>query len=210
MKPLPAALLAATALLLPVAMPLAGQKVVSVQVGANRSTFWGSDHSHGTISGRSLRATLAVPLTGALAIRVDGGYAEKGGATVGDIYDSHMRLGYAEFNTLLKASTELGSSASGHLLVGPAVGINTLCAIETTSEGISVAIDCDEAEQNVQPTDIGAALGAGIDVSISGGRYRLSFEFLHTIALVSALGDGQHKNSATAFLLGFGWPIGQE
>ena len=210
MKPLPAVLLAATALLLPVAMPLAGQKVVSVQVGANRSTFWGSDHSHGAISGRSLRATLAVPLTGALAIRVDGGYAEKGGATVGDIYDRHMRLGYAEFGTLLKASTELGSSASGHLLVGPAVGINTLCAIETTSEGISVAIDCDEAEQNVQPTDIGAALGAGIDVAISGGRYRLSFEFLHTIALVSALGDGQHKNSATAFLLGFGWPISQE
>ena len=210
MKPLPAALLAATALLLPAAMPLAGQKVVSVQAGAARSTFWGSDHSHGTISGRSLRATLAVPLTGALAIRVDAGYAEKGGATVGDIYDSHMRLGYAEFSTLLKASTELGSSASGHLLVGPAVGINTHCAIETTSEGISVAIDCDEAEQNVQPTDIGAALGAGIDVAISGGRYRLSFEFLHTIALVSALGDGQHKNSATAFLLGFGWPIGQE
>ena len=68
----------------------------------------------------------------------------------------------------------------------------------------------DEAEHNVQPTDIGAALGAGIDVAIAGGRYRLSFEFLHTMALVSALGDGQHKNSATAFLLGFGWPIGQE
>ena len=210
MQPLPVALLAATALLLPAAMPLAGQKVVSVQVGAVRSTFSGSDHSHATILGRSVRAALAVPLTDALAIRVDAGYAEKGGATVGDIYDTHMRLGYAEFSTLLKASTELGSSASGHLLVGPAVGINTHCAIETASEGISVEIDCDEAEQNVQPTDIGAALGAGIDVAISGGRYRLSFDFLHTVGLPSALGDGQHKNSATTFLLGFGWPMGQE
>ena len=208
MKPSLAAFVAATALLLPAAMPLAGQKVVSVQVGAVRTTFWGSDHCHGTIGGRSMRATLAVPLTGALAIRVDAGYAEKGGATLGDIYDSQMRLGYAEFSTLLKASTRLGSSASGHLLLGPTVGINTHCAIETASEGISVEIDCDEAEQNVQPTDIGAAVGAGIDVVISGGRYRLSFEFLHTMALVSALGDGQHKNSATAFLLGFGWPIG--
>lgn len=208
MNPLPVALLAATVLLLPTPMPLASQKVVSVQVGPVRTTFWGSDHSHGTIGGRSMRATLAVPLTGALAIRVDAGYAEKGGATVGDIYDSQMRLGYAEFGTLLKASTGLGSSASGHLLLGPTVGINTHCAIETASEGISVEVDCDEAEQNVQPTDIGAALGAGIDVAISGGRYRLSFEFLQTLALVSALGDGQHKNSATTFLLGFGWPIG--
>ena len=124
-----------------------------------------------------MRATLAVPLTGALAIRVDAGYAENGGATLGAIYDTHMRLGYAGFSTLLKASTELGSSASGHLLVGPAVGIKTHCAIETTSEGISVEIDCDEAEQNVQPTDIGAAFGTGIDLAISGGRYPALLRF---------------------------------
>ena len=208
MKPLPIALLVATTILLPAATPLAGQNFVSVQVGAVRSSFWGSNHSHATISGRSMRATLTVPVTGALAIRVDGGYAEKGAATVGDIYDSHMRLGYAEFSTLVKASTQLGSSVSGHLLTGLAVGIKTRCAIETASEGISVEIDCDEAEQNVQPTDIGASLGAGIDVAISGGRYRISLDFLQTMALVSALGDGQHKNSATAFLFGFGWPIG--
>ncbi len=209
MKPLPIALLVATTILLPAATPLAGQNLVSVQVGTVRSSFWGSDHSHATIGGRSMRATLAVPLTGALAIRVDGGYAEKGAATVGEIYDSHMRLGYAEFSALLKASTRLGSVVSGHLLAGPAVGIKTHCAIETAAEGISVKVDCDEAEQNVQPTDIGASLGAGFDLAISGGRYRISLDFLHTMGLVSALGDGQHKNSATAFLLGFGWPIGQ-
>ena len=84
MKLLPIALLAATAVLLPGPTPLAGQKVVSVQVGAVRSTFSGSDHSHATILGRSVRAALAVPLTDALAIRVDAGYAEKGGATVGE------------------------------------------------------------------------------------------------------------------------------
>lgn len=209
MNPLPVALLTATALLLPAAMPLAGQKVLSVQVGATRSTFWGSDHSHRAIRGGTPRATLAVPLTGELAIRVGGGYAEKGGATVGDNYDQHLRLGYAEFSTLLKVSTELGSSGvSVHLLVGPAVGINTNCAIKTISEETSVEIDCDEAEQNVQPTDIGVALGAAIDLPVSGGRYRLSFELLHTTGLVSALGDGQHKNSAITFLVGFGWPMG--
>lgn len=66
MKPFPVALLAATALLLPAAMaPLAGQNVVSVQVGAARTNFWGSDHSHGTISGRSMRGahSIATPLT---------------------------------------------------------------------------------------------------------------------------------------------------
>ena len=204
MKPLPVALLAATAVLLPAATPLAGQKVVSVQVGAVRSTFSGSDHSHATILGRSVRAALAVPLTDALALRVGAGYTEKGAAQS----DTDMRLGYAEFSTLLRASTELGQSVSGHLLAGPAVGINTNCTLETAYDEIRLETDCNDADQNVQPTDIGASLGAGVEVAISGGRYRLSFDVLHTMALGSALGDGQHRNSATAFLLGFGWPIG--
>lgn len=203
MKRLPLVLLAATAIILPAATPLAGQKVVSVQVGAVRSTFSGSDHSHATILGRSLRASLAVPLTDALAIRVDAGYTEKGAGQS----DTDMRLGYAEFSTLLRASTGLGQGVSGHLLAGPAVGVNSNCTLETAYDEVRLEMDCNDADQNVQPTDIGASLGAGVEVAISDGRYRLSFEVLHTIALGSALGDGQHRNSATTFLLGFGWPI---
>ena len=206
MKPLPVALLVAIKILLPAATPLAGQKVVSVQVGAVRSTFSGSDHSHATIVGRSVRAALAVPLTGALAIQVDAGYTEKGAAQS----NTDMRIGYVEFSTLLKASTGLGESVSGHLLVGPAVGVNSNCTLETAYDEIRLETDCDDADQNVQPTDIGASLGAGVEAAVSDGRYRLSLDVVHTMALGSALGDGQHNNSATTFLLGFGWPVGQE
>lgn len=204
MKSLPVSLLAATALLLPLATPLVGQKVVSVQVGAVRSTFSGSDHSHATILGRSVRAALAVPLTEALAVQVNAGYTEKGAGQA----DTDMRLGYVEFSTLLKASTGLGQGVSGHLLWGPAVGVNSNCKLEAVYDEVRLETDCNDADQNVQPTDIGASIGAGVEVPISGGRYRLSFDVLHTIALGSALGDGQHRNSATTFLLGFGWPMG--
>ena len=210
MKPLLAALVAAIGTSLLATTPLAGQKTFSVQVGAVRSTFSGSDHSHTAIGGPSMRAALTVPLTEALAIHVGAGYAEKGATTEGAIYDTHMRLGYAEFGTLLKASTQLGQRLSGHLLAGPAVAINMNCTLESASDEVRVEVDCNDAEQNVQPTDIGVSLGAGIDVAISNGRYQLSFDALHTVGLASALGDGQHKNSATTFLLGFGWPMGQE
>jgi len=204
MKSLPVRLLAALCLLLPAATPLVGQKVVSVQVGAVRSTFSGSDHSHATILGRAVRTALAVPLTGAIAIRVDAGYTEKGASQS----DTDMRLGYVEFSTLLKASTGLGQGVSGHLLVGPAVGVNSGCTLETVYDEVRVEMDCNEADQNVQPTDIGASLGAGVEVAVSDGRYRLSFDALQTIGFGSALGDGQHRNSATTFLIGFGWTVG--
>ena len=203
MKSLPIALFVVIATLLTAAAPLASQKVVSVKGGAVRSTFSGSDHSHATILGRSVRAALAVPLTEALAIQVDAGYTEKGAGQS----DSDMRLGYVEFSILLKASTGLGQGVSGHLLAGPAVGVNSNCTLETAYDEVRLETDCDDADQNVQPTDIGASLGAGVEVAISDGRYRLSLDFLQTIALGSALGDGQHRNSATTFLLGFGWPI---
>ena len=186
MKSLPVSPLAAIVLLLPAATPLDGQKVVSVQVGAVRSTFSGSDHSHATILGRSVRAALAVPFTGALAIHVDAGYTEKGAAQS----DTDMRLGYVEFSTLLKASTGLGQGVSGHLLAGPVVGVNSGCTLETTYEEVRLETDCDEAEQNVQPTDIGASLGAGVEVAVSDGRYRLSFDVLQMIGFDPRLATG--------------------
>ena len=214
----------ATLPLLLVGAPLAGQITIAVSAGTTVSQLavTGAEIvGEESRTGISLGASLTLPLSRNLALRLGGAYSPRGNTlAVSQLGDLTYRLDYLEFSALGRASVPVaGGPISLHLLAGPAVGFRTSCEGEVDFEVQQVTIvdecDYDGSEYDTIRTpsktlDFGMVGGVGADF-MPTQRLGFSLDLLYTLGLRSIYDgdfDRTAKNRAVTVQAGLVFRIG--
>lgn len=180
------------------AIPAAGQVDLGVKAGASLSDLVVSGVGVNSQEGRRgfvASAALTLPVTGPLALRLEGSYLQKGATfSLIQIGDVTLSLDYVQLAALGKASVPLGGSRSSlYLLAGPAIAWETGCdvTIVLVLQPVTQTGTCagEELRTPTKPVDFAVSGGAGVLLSLTG-TMGLSLEFLYTRGLRSIY-DGE-------------------
>lgn len=138
-------------------------------------------------------------------------YALKGASSDFEGVEATIGLDYIEIPLLFGAQFGLGgSSVVPRVFAGPAVAFETGCKISGEEGGVSVELDCEEAEIQTKSVDFGLVFGAGLAIPLGGfelildGRYDLGLTNIDDSEFESA----SAKNRAWQFMAGVGFPVG--
>ncbi len=126
-------------------------------------------------------------------------YSMKGWKFEDDTDEVDVKLGYIDIPILLKVNIPMeGKSFVPNLLVGPYVAFN-----------LSADIDDVDIKDEIKSTDFGMVVGAGLDVKLSDGAQKLSFDFRYSIGFTSLddMSDESWMNNGFQFLLGYGFSL---
>lgn len=180
------------------ASPAAGQFTFGVNAGASLSDLTVSGVGINSQEGRRgilAGASLTLPVSGPLGLRLEGSYLQRGATfSLVQIGDVALSLDYVQVAALGRASLPLGGSRSSlYLLAGPVIAWETSCEVTITPvlQPIVQMGGCDE-EALKTPTknvDFAVSGGAGILLSLTGGM-GLSLDVLYTHGLRSIY-DGE-------------------
>ncbi len=195
-----------------IAAPLVGQTMVGVRAGLNRSTIsgeggGGQDARLGMIVG----VDAALPLAGAIELRVGGAYAQKGsGASEEGIGSFSLEMDYMQVSALARLGTPRGEGVSVGVLLGPWAAFNLSCNAAANVDfgefgSVNESVSCGD---DVKGTDIGIAAGAGLELAVSEGL-RLGLDLVYAIGLAN-LDDSSDslKNRSLAIQAGVVIPFG--
>lgn len=148
---------------------------------------------------------LTLRLTERIAIQPEVLYMMKG--TEYDDEDLSLKLGYVEVPVLARVA--LASAHGGiepHILVGPAVSLNTTCKWEGRENNIKVEIDCAEFD-DARSVDFGIVFGGGF--AIPTGAFSIVLDGRYNLGLSSVFEDVDIKNSTFSAMAGLSIPLGQ-
>ncbi len=195
------------------ASPAAGQVTLGAKVGASLSdlVFTGvkineREARRGIVAG----ASLALPVSGALGLQVEGSLVERG-ATLSllQLGDVEYAIDYVQISALGRATLPVGGSRSFlYLLAGPVIALETTCEATVTLvlQRETEKRPCDDEELNTpsKPVDFALAAGAGAEVAVTG-RVGLSLDIVYTYGIRSIY-DGEldrtSRNRATTVQAG--------
>lgn len=149
---------------------------IGLLAGINSATVGGPDaddaeRRSGFIGG----LTVFKPLRNGWGIRPELLYSQKGAKAPLDAEDAvtgsaTVKLDYIDIPLLLQYEATTESGVRPQVYVGPSLGIKARCRIEGSGGGISVGMDCDEAEVEINSTEIAGIIGGGLAVPL-GNRY---------------------------------------
>ncbi|WP_419163038.1 outer membrane beta-barrel protein [Candidatus Palauibacter sp.] len=148
-----------------------------------------------------------VPVSRSLGLRFEGNYVQAGtGFSVPNLFDfspsfdhvappaatnvgaddrakALINLDYLRLSAMARAGgpTE-GRRVAVYLLAGPFVGFRTACSTSIAASGVSIDVDCDEAESDLSTVDFGVSGGVGVEVGVSSG-VRATLEALYDLGL---------------------------
>lgn len=155
---------------------------------------------------------VAIPLGPSLALQPELVYVQKGtslgsvdvtgpGGNVVGSAEVFEAIDYLELPVLLRVSFPGGGMTSPYLLGGPVVGLRLSQQLK-----VSGVVDIGTDIDFFKSTDLGAALGAGVE--LGRGRLRGSFETRYTLGLTSA-GEDFYSSDAKngAFMVTAGLAI---
>lgn len=159
---------------------------------------------------------LSIPI-GGIYLQPELLYSQKGAkVTAGDgsDIDLTLKMDYIEIPVLLRVPLGSGSSVSPYLLGGGAVSFEASCKFSGESGGISIDVDCDgndyELELQRKSTDFSAVVGAG--VAIPAGSGAVILEGRYTLGLVDLNDSGDSndsfKNRAGSVFVGYSFTVG--
>lgn len=168
-----------TASLLPllVAAPLAGQTMLGIRAGLNRSTVdfdeapVGVDARMGMIVG----VDAELPLAEAVSLRVGGAYAQKGfGVSEPGEGSISFKMDYLQLSALARAGTARADGLSVGVLAGPWVAFNLSCTVSFDADleefgSLSGSESCGAGDLDVDAMDLGVAFGVGAELAVSEG-----------------------------------------
>lgn len=123
---------------------------------------------------------------------------DTGGITVGTS-DVDIILGYAEFPVLVKITPPVKGKFRPYLLGGGFMAISISDKQRLSYETVAV----DFGLENAETVDMGAVIGAGID--IKAGRGWVSFETRFDSSFLPAIKDQDQKSQALFFQFGYWW-----
>jgi hypothetical protein len=188
------------ALLVCLAVPASGQTSFGAKVGANISTWGGSDADRlglgdaGSRTGLVIGGLINHRLSPLLAFQPELLYSQKGPKYseqfMGQTLEATVKLDYVEVPLLLMVNVPVGSPQLRPTLhVGPTLAYEVGCKVSFSFFGESETEDCDsepDFDDDVAPADrrkfdLGLGLGGGLDVDFRGGI--LTFEGRYTMGL---------------------------
>ena len=195
-----------------VAAPLMGQTMVGVRAGLNRSTISAEGASNQDARmGMVVGVDAALPLAGAIELRVGGAYAQKGsGASEEGFGAFSLEMDYFQLSTLARIGTPRAGGLSVGVLLGPWAAFNLSCNASANLDfgelgSVSDSVSCGD---DVKGMDFGIAAGAGAEVAVSEGL-RLGLDVVYSMGLAN-LDDapGSGKNRSLAIQAGVMIPFG--
>ncbi len=221
------------------ATPVRGQTTLSLTGGVNITSL--DTDSDGTrspgfesLTRMSIGLAATLPVSDRFGLQLGGSYAQKGGRLdvlrlmeiVGDLLsgfeemppggslDIDYEMDYVELSVLARVGFPLsGDRVSGHLLAGPALGLQSSCeGVVRISGPDRPALDpgagCDEAGLDFRKIDVGLAGGAGIDIGLTDA-FDAHVGLLYTLGLSHISDDlsGSVKHRALTIRAGLGVPI---
>lgn len=192
------ALLAASALAMPLAAqsPAAGPARVGILAGVNSATVGGKDAEDAERLTRVLAGVYLVkPIGNGFALRPELLYSQKGAEAPLDAEDAvatkaKFKVAYIDVPVLLQFEGTGTSEVRPNLYLGPSFGFKASCEVEGSGEGLSVSMDCDEAEMDIKSLEVGGVIGGGIVFPLGtidatlGARYQHGFTDLESDAAV--------------------------
>ena len=181
-----------------------------VRGGLNFATISEEESHFGDVDSRrgiSLGLGLTLPVSGALAVQLDGTFTQKGDEAGARGAKAAIGMGYVEFSSVLKGSAvEAANGVLAHLFAGPWVAFRVSCDVEETFGGTSRSATCVDVDLDVGTIDFGLLAGAGVDRSISE-TLTLSFDVLYSLGLTSIIEEVEAKHRTFAARAGVGFPL---
>jgi hypothetical protein len=145
-------------------------------------------------------------------VRLEALYVQKGGE--GDLegevdgapFDLQMRFkfDYIEFPLLAVVSFPTGPSGTFDIFAGPAAAFNVAAELEVEAGGQSASEDID----NASSTDFGGVAGAGFTLALASVNLFADARWEWGFTDIVDVEDADIKNSAFAFTVGVGFPLG--
>lgn len=183
----------------------------------------------------SIGLAATIPVSDRFELQLGGRYAQKGGrldvlglmemmgdmlggfeeAPPGTSLNADFEMDYLELSVLARVRFPLsGDRVSGHLLAGPALGLQSSCEGIVNVSGLdepafNVSSDCDDADFGFRKIDVGLAGGAGIDIGLTDS-VDAHVGLLYTLGLSNVSEDdgGSLKHRALTIRTGLVFPIG--
>lgn len=185
--------------------PAAGPLRVGILAGINSATVAGDDTEDADrLTGLLAGVYLVKPISGALAFRPELLYSQKGAETSFDDEDgagkAKIKLTYIDVPVLLQFEGTGSSDVRPQLYAGPSFGFKTSCKLEGSGSGVSVSLDCDEAEIDVKSFDLGGVVGAGLTFPVGDLRAAVGARYQHGFTDLDA--DAVVKNRVLSFYVG--------
>ena len=145
-------------------------------------------------------------------LRLEALYIQKGGeGTLEGEFDGFpfevdmtFKFDYIEFPLLAVVSLPAGTSGTFDLFAGPAVAFNVAAELEVEAEGQSASEDI----ENASSTDFGGVVGAGFTLGLTSVDIFADARWEWGFTNILDVEDSDIKNSAFAFMVGVGFPLG--
>lgn len=242
MKRCPTLLLSAllTAVLLVPGAPVQAQTTLSLTGGVNRTSLDIDAHEafspdFESLTRMSVGIAATLPVSDRFGLRFGGHYAQKGARLdllgvfqmlddmfggfeempAGTALDADFEMDYFEFTVLARVGFPLsGDRVSGHLLAGPALGLQLSCELALHVRGLNepafdVNSDCEENDLDFRGFDVGLAGGAGIDIGLTDSiDARLGLLYTLGLSDISEDDGEATKNRTLTVQTGLAFPIG--
>ena len=135
-----------------------------------------------------------IPVSESWGVQLGGSYSQKGGSLdfseQGLSAEGRVETDYLEFTVLGRAQFPMsGDRVSAHLLVGPALALESSCQLTVKGTGsdsssLEITEDCNDATGLVTSTyDLGLAGGGGLEIKLLD-TLGMSFGLLYTYGLL--------------------------
>ena len=158
-----------------------------------------------------------IPASDQFGIQLGGSYSQKGGSLrvveQGATIMSDIEMDYIELTMLAKLALSPGERVSPHLLVGPALALQSSCQVAVSARQGSASFDsssnCDGFDLDTKDYDLGLAAGGGLDIGLTD-QVDARLGLLYTLGLSDISEDGGDtlKHRALTIRAGLAFPIG--
>ena len=202
-----------TALLMTVPTVVAGQATIGLRGGLSVATLGGDDA--GNVDSRAalnIGGFVKLPLPGVLGMQLGAGFAMKGAEETEQGVEVKLDVDYIEIPILLTLSPPTTGNVGFNFFIGPALGFKTGCNASFGQAGVRVSVDCDDPQFDVplKSVDLGAMVGAGLDIGLTG-NVSVVLEGFYNLGLTKIDDSGvddDTKNRAFSILAGLSFSVG--
>ena len=180
-----------------------------IKLGANFANLGGEDAGDDTSMRTGFMGGLFVGkhISDQIGFRVEGLYVQKGDkedveVTPGNTVEVVNKLDYIEFPILFVYNLTNSETMAFNIFAGPTLGFNINAQSEADG-GESVDID------NVQSFEFGAAIGAGLEKKMAGGK-AFGIDARYSLGATSVIDveDVSVKNRGIGVMLSYSIPLG--
>jgi len=162
-------------------------------------------------TGFSVGAFLGADLHRLFRLQGELQYVQKGAEAEVDGVSGKFELAYIE---LLVPATLLipveGASVVPRVYAGPAIAFELDCKVTAEEGGISLDVDCEDADAPTKSVDFGIFAGAGLDIMVGPGMITLDVLYNLGITDINDFPDDplSVKNRTIQILAGYGFRFG--